>query len=206
MEVTAKDWLEAVHHEIELRRWRGESAGQWKSYSVHNTLPDISPVVLDWYLTNFDSESYRLWHPAHVGLQWEKKILGPGATHIAWERINGKLAAYRIVYEDAGKAVSVANSPETAKAMNILDSERAVLFSILMEPEPGGLTGTFSFPAATPDEFVEAHLKHAEEEVNGMVNVAAPYLVRKVFGWMATDDVLLAHPLIVAPESGRLET
>jgi hypothetical protein len=205
MEVTVNDWLEAVHHEVELRRWRDESEGQWKSFTVHNKLPAVSPVMLDWYLTNFDSDSYRLWHPAHVGLQWEKKILGPGATHIAWERINGRLAAYRIVYEEAEKAVAVAKSAETAKAMNVLDSERAVLLSILMEPGPGGITGTFSFPVATPDGFVEAHLKHAEEEVYGMANVAAPYLVRKVFGWMATDDVLLAHPLIVAAEGARLE-
>jgi hypothetical protein len=39
MEITVRDWLEAVHHEVELRRWRDESAGQWKSLTTHNELP-----------------------------------------------------------------------------------------------------------------------------------------------------------------------
>jgi len=101
MKITVHDWLQAAHHEVEMRRWREESQGKTKKFVVKQHLKNINPIILAWYLTNFDRESYLMWHPAHIGLQWEKKIAGPGAIHIAWEKIMGKMAAYRIRLDPA---------------------------------------------------------------------------------------------------------
>ena len=69
--LTVSDWLQAADHEVEMRHWRAESQGKLKNLTVESRFPGLSPDVVRWYYTNFDEESYRLWHPSHIGLQWD---------------------------------------------------------------------------------------------------------------------------------------
>lgn len=205
MELMVNDWLQAADHEVEMRRWREESRGEWKHITVHHEVKNLSPEMLKWYFVNFDAESYKMWHPAHIGLQWERKIPGPGAIHIAWEKINGKLAAYRIQFHDGTKSFIKPKSLQGAMTMNALDTEGKPLISILVESKPTdfgmSMDGTFSFPVKAPEDFVEAHRRHCEEEIPGMTNVAVPYLIRKTFGYMAGPEVLMEYPFVVPPEA-----
>ena len=88
-----------------------------------------------------------------------------------------------------------------AVMLNIIDTEGETLIYILNEVEQAGdqtnITCTFTFPEATPDEFVEAHRRHNVEEVPGMVNKAVPYLVQKTFGYLIEPEKLAGYGLIV---------
>ncbi len=197
MNITVNEWLQAAHHEVELRQWREASHGKIKSVAVEHVFPEASPEELMWYMVNFDEESYKLWHPAHIGLQWEKKVAGPGAIHIAWENILGKVAAYRIRLDGPEQSPVAPDEAAIALMTNIIDTQGEVLIYILNElkvTEAGVLmTCTFVFPEATPDEFVGAHRRHNVEEVQGMVEKAVPYLIRKTFGYAAEADVLAKY-------------
>jgi hypothetical protein len=201
MEISVSDWLQAANHEVELRRWREESGGKTKHFVVEHLFPNASSAMVLWYLTNFDQASYLMWHPAHIGLQWENKIAGPGATHIAWEKMLGRLAAYRIRLDTPDKSPTPPKGRGIAVMLNPIDTEGEILFYILNEIEQtdGGMkvTCTFTFPAATPDEFMEAHRRHNIEELQGLVNNAVPYLIRKTFGYMIEPEKLAAYGLIV---------
>lgn len=119
MEILCTDWLQAAHHEIEMRRWRDESGGKIKHFVAVHDFEGVTPEMFGWYFMNRDSESYRLWHPAHIGLQWEKKIAGLGATWIGWEKINGKMAAYRMRIE-SGDLSPVSPKNEKGANLNIM--------------------------------------------------------------------------------------
>ena len=204
MKIQYIDWLQAAHHEVEMRRWRDESDSKLKHFVAVNDFEGVTPEMFGWYFINRDSESYRLWHPAHIGLQWEKKIAGLGATWIGWEKIDGKMAAYRMRRESADLSPV---SPKNKKGANlniVLDTEEAPLFYILSEIEPTvkGIrtTTTFIFPAAFPDEYLEAHRQHYSEELPNMVYKAIPYLIKKTFGYIPDTDKLVKSELIVPPE------
>ncbi|MEM3593842.1 MAG: hypothetical protein QXS27_03855 [Candidatus Jordarchaeaceae archaeon] len=203
MEITVNDWLQACGHEVEMRRWRKESQGKTKKFVVEQSLKNLSPITVAWYLTNFDRESYLMWHPAHIGLQWEKKIAGPGAIHIAWEKIMGKMAAYRIRLDPPDKSPIPPQKPEGAVMLNIIDTDGEVLIYILIELEPIDdgikMTGTFIFPEAAPDEFIEAHRRHFVEEVQGLVNNAIPYLIKKTFGYLIEPEKLAKYLYLMVP-------
>jgi hypothetical protein len=205
MNISASDWLQAADHEVELRRWRDSSNGKQKHFSVEHFFDDLSPEYLLWYMANFDEESYRMWHPAHVGLQWERKIDGPGAIHIAWEKLMGKLAAYRIRLDPPDASPIPPKGPGVGVMTNIIDTQGAILIHILNEIQPiensMRMTCTFVFPEAAPDEFVEAHRLHNVEEVPGMVNKAIPYLVRKTFGYLIDPRRLARYRLIVPADA-----
>lgn len=205
MEITVNDWLQAADHEVELRRWRDQSGGKTKHFVEEHDFKGISPQMVLWYLTNFDNASYLMWHPSHIGLQWENKVAGPGATHIAWEKIMGKLAAYRIRLDAADASPIPPKKTSIAVMLNVIDTEGEVLFYILNEIEQADertkITCTFIFPEATPDEFVEAHRRHNIEELPGMVNKAAPYLVQKTFGYLIEPEKLAGYGLIVPAEA-----
>ncbi len=193
MNVKVTDWLQAANHEVELRRWRDQSGAGTKQFVEEHSFTDVSPVTVMWYLMNFDEESYRLWHPAHVGLQWESKLPGPGAIHIAWEKILGKMAAYRMRVDTPELSPVQPKSP-VAVMTNPIDTEGEVLFHILneifQEENRLRITCTFVFPEAAPDDFVEAHRRHNIEEVPGLINNAVPYLVKKTFGYMMEPEKL----------------
>ena len=205
MEINVNEWLQAADHEVELRRWRDESGGRTKHCVVEHTFTDISPEMVFWYLTNFDEESYRMWHPSHIGLLWENKVAGPGAIHIAWEKIMGKLAAYRIRLDTPESSPIPPKETSIAVMLNIIDTGGEILLYILNEVEQAGeqtkITCTFIFPEATPDEFVEAHRRHNIEELPGMVNKAAPYLVQKTFGYLIEPEKLAGYGLIVPADA-----
>jgi hypothetical protein len=204
MDVKVADWLQAAGHEVELRRWRDQSGPGTKHFVEEHRFPDVSPATVLWYLMNFDEESYRLWHPAHLGLQWENKAPGPGAIHIAWEKILGKLAAYRMRIDPPDMSPIPPKSP-VAVMTNPIDTEGEVLFHILnevaQEENELRITCTFVFPEAAPDEFVEAHRRHNIEEVPGLVNKAVPYLVKKTFGYMIEPEKLAEYGLIVPADA-----
>lgn len=201
MQLKVSDWLQAADHEVEMRRWRAESHGRTRDISVQCTFPGVAPEAIRWYYTNFDEDSYRLWHPAHVGLQWERKIAGPGAIHIAWEMVNGKLAAYRIRVSAPAQAPAQLDAPPDSMVLDLLDTEGEPLMHLVTQYSwaDGATTkrSRFVFPAAAPDAFCEAHRQHWLEEQPGMAFKALPYLVQKTFGYMAEPHVLAANPLIV---------
>ncbi len=200
MDVKVSDWLQAAHHEVELRRWREESGGKTRHFTEEHEFSRVSPTAVLWYLSNFDEESYRLWHPCHVGLQWENKVAGMGAIHIAWEKILGKMAAYRMRVDPAEMSPVPPKYP-IAVMTNAIDTDGEVLIYILNEvSEEGGklrISCTFVFPEAAPNDFIEAHRQHNIEEVPGMVNKAVPYLIQKTFGYMIDPDKLPEYGLIV---------
>lgn len=201
MNLTVSDWLQAADHEVEMRHWRAESQGRLKSVTVESRFPGLSPDVVRWYYTNFDEESYRLWHPSHVGLQWERKIAGPGAIHIAWEKVDGKLAAYRIRVDSPSDAPANLEAPADAMVLSMLDTQGGTLMNIVTQYSfDAGATlkrSRFVFPATAPDAFCNAHRNHWLEEQPGMAFKAIPYLIQKTFGYMAGPEVLKEHPLIV---------
>jgi len=92
-----------------------------------------------------------------------------------------------------------------AVMLNIIDTGGEILLYILNEVEQAGeqtkITCTFIFPEATPDEFVEAHRRHNIEELPGMVNKAAPYLVQKTFGYLIEPEKLAGYGLIVPADA-----
>jgi hypothetical protein len=204
MNVKVTDWLQASDHEVELRRWRDQSGEGTKLFVQEHSFSEVSPVTVMWYLMNFDEESYRLWHPAHVGLQWERKIPGPGAIHIAWEKILGKMAAYRMRV-DTPEASPIPPKSPIAVMTNPIDTEGQVLFhilnEILQEEDRLRITCTFIFPEAAPDDFVEAHRQHNIEEVPGLVNNAVPYLVKKTFGYMMEPEKLAEFGFVVPADA-----
>jgi hypothetical protein len=204
MEIKVSDWLQAMHHEIEMRRWRDASGGKTKHFTVTKDYKDVTPAMIGWYMMNRDNESYRLWHPAHIGFKWEKKIAGLGATWIGWEKINGQMAAYRM------RTVPVELSPIQPNNKNfsglsiIIDTEEAPLIYLLNETVPieNGvrITITFIFPEATPDEYMEAHQQHYEEEFSNMIYTAIPFLIRKTFGYIPDPEKIIQSGLIVPAE------
>lgn len=203
MDIKVSDWLQAAQHEVEMRRWRDQSRGKYRELTVECTFKDVAPEVIRWYYANFDVETYRMWHPAHIGLQWENKVAGPGAIHIAWEMIDGKMAAYRIRVDTPGDAPAGLSVPEDAMLLSILDTEGEPLFHIVTRylPVEGGTVkrSRFVVPQATPESFCEAHRQHWLEEQPGMAYKAAPHLIRKTFGHMVEAHVLRENPLIVPP-------
>jgi len=205
VDISVSHWLQAADHEVEMRRWRDSSHGRTREVAVECAFQGVSPDVIRWYYTNFDQESYRMWHPAHIGLQWENKVAGPGAIHIAWEMIDGKMAAYRIrVDSPKGAPVSLA-APADGMVLSILDTEGEALFHIVtryVETDEGTTKRSrIVVPEAAPDSFCEAHRRHWLEEQPGMAYKAAPYLIQKTFGHMVDAQVLRANPLIVpAPQ------
>ncbi|RJP34050.1 MAG: hypothetical protein C4536_03240 [Actinobacteria bacterium] len=205
MEISVSDWLQAADHEVELRRWREQSGGKTKHFSVEHHFPHTSPEMVFWYLTNFDRESYLMWHPAHIGLQWEDKVAGPGAIHIAWEKVLGKLAAYRIRLDTPDVSPIPPKETSIAVMLNVIDTEGEILFYILNEIEQVAegmkITCTFIFPEAAPEEFIEAHRQHNIEELQGLVNKAVPYLIQKTFGYMIEPGKLAAYGLIVPADA-----
>ena len=205
MNISVTDWLQAADHEVEMRRWRAESNGRTKHVVVEHELAGISPAAVAWYLINFDDETYRMWHPAHIALQWEKKVAGPGAIHVAWEKILGKLAAYRIRLDPPDLSPIAPHDPAGAYMLNIIDTEGEVLIYILLQTRSTsggmGLTCTFIFPEAAPDEFVEAHRQHCVEEVPGMVNRAVSHLIEKTFGYAMEPERLAEYGLVVPAEA-----
>ena len=48
-----------------------------------------------------------------------------------------------------------------------------------------------------PDEFVEAHRKHAVEEIPGLAYNAIPALLKKMFGYMPDDETIRKYPSIL---------
>ncbi|MBP2645120.1 MAG: Phloretin hydrolase [Firmicutes bacterium] len=200
MEIKLTDWLQAVHHEVEMRRWRDQSGGKIKHFTVTQEF-DITPAIIGWYMMNRDSESYRMWHPAHIEFQWEKKIAGVGATWVCWEKINGQMAAYRM------RSVPVELSPiqpknKTCSSLNIImDTEESPLIYILNETESiengTRITLTFIFPEATPDEYVEAHRQHFSEEFPNMIYKAVPFLIQRTFGYIPDTETIIKSKLIV---------
>lgn len=204
MEIHYTDWLQAAQHEIEMRRWRDESGDKFKNFVAVHDFEGVTPEMFGWYFMNRDSESYRLWHPAHLGLQWEKKIAGLGATWIGWEKINGKMVAYRMRRESVDLSPVSPKNKKRANLNIVLDTEEAPLFYILIETEPviNGMrvTTMFIFPAAFPDEYREAHRRHYSEEFSNMAYKAIPYLIQKTFGYIPDNETLAKSGLIVPPE------
>lgn len=203
MDIKVSDWLQAADHEVEMRRWRDQSRGRTKEFTVECAFKGVAPEVIRWYYTNFDDETYRMWHPAHIGLQWEKKVAGPGAIHIAWEMIDGKMAAYRIRIDSPDDAPLALAVPPDATLISILDTEGEPLFHIVTQYSltENGTTkrSRFVVPEAAPDAFCEAHRQHWLEEQPGMAYKAVPHLIQKTFGHRVEPHVLTAHPLIVPP-------
>lgn len=98
-------------------------------------------------------------------------------------------------------------SPKNKKGANlniVLDTEEAPLFYILIETEAivSGMrvTTRFIFPAAFPDEYLEAHHRHCSEEFSNMAYIAIPYLIKKTFGYIPDDATLVKSGLIVPSE------
>jgi len=205
MKISVSDWLQAVNHEVELRRWRDESSGRTKHFVVEHTFRETSLEMLFWYLNNFDAESYRMWHPSHIGLMWENKVPGFGAIHIAWEKIIGKLAAYRIRLDTPDTSPILPKETSIGVMLNIIDTEGQVLIYTLNELEKIHegikITCTFIFPEATPDEFVEAHRCHNIEELQGLIYKAVPYLVQKTFGYMVEPEKLAEYGFVVQADA-----
>jgi hypothetical protein len=141
--------------------------------------------MLKWYFVNFDADSYKMWHPAHIGLQWERKIPGPGAIHIAWEKINGKLAAYRIQFHDGTKSLIKPKSLQGAMTMNALDTEgKPLILSSNRKPTDfRDVDGRYLLlPVKAPDDFVDAHRRHCGE-IPEHDKCCGAYLIRKTFGY-----------------------
>jgi hypothetical protein len=201
LEINVSDWLQAADHEVEMRRWRDQSHGKTKEVPVEIAFEGIAPEVIRWYYTNFDEASYRMWHPSHIGLQWENKIVGPGAIHIAWEMVHGKLAAYRIRVDSPTDVPASLGAPKDSMVLSILDTEGETLFNIVtryLETEGGTLKKSrFVIPEAAPKEFCEAHRKHWLEEQPGMAFQAAPYLIKKTFGHMVGKEILTLDKIMV---------
>jgi len=86
MNLSVHQWLQAVGHELELRRWRDGSGGKTNTLTVTHSFDGVSPELVTWYLANQETESYKLWQPAHVDIELETKMpagparLEPGAT------------------------------------------------------------------------------------------------------------------------------
>lgn len=201
MDLKVSDWLQAADHEVEMRRWREESSGRTREFTVECAFDGVSADAIRWYYTNFDEESYRLWHPSHVGLQWERKVAGPGAIHIAWEMVDGKLAAYRIRVDAPQDAPPSLGAPSDSMVLSMLDTEGIPLFHLVtrysMTDDRTLKRTRFVVPSAVPDSFCEAHRQHWLEEQPGMAFKAVPFLIQKTFGYMAKPEVLKANPLIV---------
>ena len=204
MNITLSEWMEAADHEVECRRWRDNSRpGKYKFFIKQETIRGYTKEQFHWYFRNLDSETYRLWHPAHKHIMWVDKY-GDTPTHIAWERINGKLAAYCV--RMGGDMANAPMVPDSMKDKNprlteFLDTQGKPYFwtvSTKEETQDGFLlTDCFIFPEGCPDEFVEAHRKHAVEEIPGLAYNAIPALLKKMFGYMPDDETIRKYPSIL---------
>ena len=113
-----------------MRRWRDESSDKLKNFTVIHDFEGVTPEMFGWYFMNRDSESYRLWHPAHIGLQWEKK--SPIWVQHGWV---GKNQWKNGCLSDAQ------GTPKNKKVANlniVLDTEQAPRLYILIETESPG--------------------------------------------------------------------
>lgn len=155
MEIKLNDLLQAVHHEVEMRRWRDESNGKTKSFSVTQQYSNITPTVIGWYMMNRDNESYRLWHPSHIALQWEKKTSGIGATWIGLEKINGHIGAYRMRIIPINMSPVPIEDENISSLTSIIDTEDEPLIYIINKTEPVecGTKITATFVLSTPGFF-----------------------------------------------------
>lgn len=192
VELTPQGFLQAVDHEVRMRRWRAESDGE---YSVHElVIPlEIDLAVLRWYLLTYTPDSYLLWHPSHLAHEREAKQPERGRRFIVWEWINGRLQADRMW----GGAplelcpITPAN-PERTVLTTVFDTDSEPFRHILIELEPDGdgviSRGTWTFPTATPEDYVEGLLNHCREERVGMVENAIPYAIKRHFGYMPTTE------------------
>jgi hypothetical protein len=82
--------------------------------------------------------------------------------------------------------------PERAVLTAVLDTDGEPFRHILIEIDPtdGGVLsrGTWTFPAATPDEYIEGLLAHCREERVGMVERAIPYAIQRHFGYTPSTE------------------
>jgi len=114
------------------------------------------------------------------------------------------MAAYRMRRESIALSPVSPKNEKEANLNIILDTEEVPLFYILSEPEPTingiRITATFIFPAAFPDEYLEAHRQHYNEEFSNMAYKAIPHLIKKTFGYIPDTEILIKSGLIVPPE------
>ena len=192
VELTPQDYLQAAAHEVRMRQWRAESDGE---YTVHNLeIPSaIDPDVLRWYLLTYTPDSYLLWHPSHLAHIREAAQPSQGRKFIVFEWINGWLQAARMWGGAPLDLCPVApQNPQRAVLTSVFDTDGEPFRHILIEVEPvdeGVVShGTWTFPAATPDEYIEGLLAHCREERVGMVERAIPYAIKRHFGYEPTTD------------------
>lgn len=205
MNITLSEWLQAADHEVELRKWRDTSEpGKFKTCTQVHHINNCTPEQFAWYFKNFNTDTYRLWHPAHKAIMWENKTDKPGAIHVAWESINGKMAAYRVLIDAPLERSPIPIDDPTDVSMNeFLDTDGNPVFwthdKRYMDGDEMVIISTFIFPEKTPDSFVEAHAKHNLEEIPGLVNNALPVLLKRAFGYMPDDETLKKYPGVIIP-------
>jgi len=193
VELSAHHYLQAAGHEARMRRWRDESAGE---YTVHHLeIPgEVDADVLRWYLRTYTPESYLLWHPSHLAHVREEVQPTQGRKFVVFEWINGWLQADRMW---GGAPLELCpEEPEHADRAvltAVLDTDGEPFRHILIEVDPvegGGVVsrGTWTFPAATPKQYIDGLLAHCREERVGMVERAIPYAIQRHFGYTPPLD------------------
>src|SRR5437868_3557573 len=163
VELTPEDCLQVVGHEVRMRAWRAASAGEYTTHRLEIPL-EVHPEILRWYLLTYSPDSYLLWHPSHLAHVREAEQPEQGRRFLVFEWINGWLQADRMW---GGAPLSLCpvqpRDPARAVLTSVLDTDGEPFRHILMEVEPaaGGVVshGTWTFPSATPGEYVEGLLK-----------------------------------------------
>jgi hypothetical protein len=168
----------------------------------------VNPIVLKesfdgieaglvlWSFANTDSESYRQWHPAHVGIEYEHNVLGlagPGSTYIFWEYVLGRMAAYRFRNTPHDQCPVPITNPAAAVSAVLDTDEKPMgwfITEVGMHPKGVDITLTWLAPNATPDAFVEAHSTHWREEMHGLVNKAVPFQIQRLYGYTPSAETL----------------
>jgi hypothetical protein len=198
VQLSADDFLQAADHEVRMRRWRAESEGE---FSVHElTIPlEVDADILRWYLLTYTPDSYLLWHPSHLAHVREAGQPEQGRRFVVWEWINGRLQADRMWGGAPLELCPVApDDPERAVLTAVLDTDGEPFRHILVEVEADGSGGVVSrgrwtFPGATPQDYIDGLLAHCREERIGMVERAIPYALKRHFGFTPTTDQVLAE-------------
>ena len=174
VEITEEQRKEGEAHDQLLLEVVKQSKGETKALVIEHDLQNVTPDMIDWAWDHNDTEYYRLWSPAHIAWAWQlhpEEVGRYGAIHIAWEKIAGETVGYRIRWDDPATSPIPTALPH-ALVMSVLAKDDTILMQIIGEWEsaPRGvhLRTTFLFPAATPEEFLEAHRLHCIEEVQGM--------------------------------------
>jgi len=196
MHLTMDQWIQAAGHEVEMRRWRDTSTGPDKKIVLKESFDGVEAGLVLWYFANADTESYKLWHPAHVALEYEQNVLGLvglGSRFIFWEYILGHLAAYRFCNVRHDQSPIPITNPAAAVSAVLDTDEKPMGWFITefgMRPKGVDITLTWLAPSATPDAFVEAHSAHWREEMHGMVEKAVPFQIRRLYAHTPSAETL----------------